>query len=626
MKLSRRNLLLAGAASVLAGPAAAQMTLLGAGRGAAGAAAVPDTPWPFTWAINADLASIGSSTADDQASGGRSPGIMKHAHTDTTGGTYYDGDSGLPASGGVLLVADGVGNTTSAQIETKFLAASARLKASNIICQPGGNYETQQSPIPAIVQNMQDIVAGAGHSRFMFAPKHADNVAASGSIDWHRLRRLTRDLRALYPGRVQDVAIMFRDQNTGVGSDTTAQQRDEIPPSLAFDTAHANGAGNQLISRLCWQPWAHARSADRPLPFVPHQHVFSTAATNQTAGGFVADVEHDASIAGTLTGVTFTITNNAEFTVAVVGGVIKLYRATPAANLAAGYYKLYLRASKGGVSRVSILRVYLGALTGTGASRAFVNRQALVREGAIGGVSSVTKLSLAIGIRPLAGWDAEGSTTIRQFILFGGNRIDVSVKQSVPNLNLNVVMRANDGATQIYNLDTSTLAAQRFNEANGIQWLFVAVDWDAGVYNQAVGANTAQTTGWTMPTPGTQSLQIAVPVNNILNLLFTNGVTASGAGRSLNAEIVAVAMWNGYIDWTATSGGNRDKVRDPTSRASVLNSTRGGDAPGQVAGLTPFLWMEGPAGNWQQGLNLAAPSERWDCTDRDDLTMQTVAA
>jgi hypothetical protein len=66
-----------------------------------------------------------------------------------------------------------------------------------------------------------------------------------------------------------------------------------------------------------------------------------------------------------------------------------------------------------------------------------------------------------------------------------------------------------------------------------------------------------------------------------------------------------------------------DLVRDPTTRRPLLGTTRGADTPGKVNGVTPRLWMQGPAGNWAAGANLALidPANGtgfWDATDRVD--------
>lgn len=588
------------------------------GTGAAGAYELGVIAWPYQFNIDRDFCGFGSSTMAGVNALEKSPLKIMIDEGDAGGATYYT--SGEPASGPPVVVNLGAGGTRSDQIETIVSGATAREKAANVIFSLGGNYPTNPiDPVPAIVQDAQDMAAILGHSRFIHIPKHSDNNGDSGGLDWHRLRRLDRELRALYPGRVDDAALLFRDYPASSAIDLDAQSRDEIPLSLANDPAHANRWGNLVLSRgTGYQRWPEALSGG--LPFIPHQHVFSSAATNQTNGGIVATLEHDSAIVGTLTGAEVAITNSAHFSAAIEGGAIILRRAS-ATILTDGYYKLYLRVVKGGKSRITILRVYLCDAAPTGASAARINNQGLVREGPIGGVNNTQKLSIAFGIRPLAGWDAEATVKGRQIMLNGGNRTDIMVKQSA-NMNLGVIFRNAAGGI-IYNLDTPTTAAHRFNEANGMQWFFVGVDWINGVYNQAVGANTAQTSGYTLTVGETAALFPAISDN--LNLLFTSAVTTA-VQRSLNAEVAALAVWNDYIDWTATSGGARDKMRDPTTKRSVLGTTRGGDTPGKINGISPILWMEGGAGNWQSGLNLAAPAERWDCTDRDNLVMTTVAA
>jgi hypothetical protein len=82
-----------------------------------------------------------------------------------------------------------------------------------------------------------------------------------------------------------------------------------------------------------------------------------------------------------------------------------------------------------------------------------------------------------------------------------------------------------------------------------------------------------------------------------------------------------VAEWDDYIDWGVDA--NMDLVRNPTTRRPVLGTTRGADAPGRVNGAAPLVWMQGPAGNWAAGANLAKidvdnGTGFWDATDRVD--------
>lgn len=576
----------------------------------AGAAAA-ETPWPFSFAVAEDYAGFGSSTMNGFDATTRSP-LYVLANEDVTGATYYDNGGSTPASGPPPVIVNiGAGGSTSATIETAVSGASAREKGGNVIVQLGGNYASTTNPVPTIVTDAADIVTLLGHVNYLFAPKHADGATASGSWDWATLRRLTRELDVIYPGKVEDVALMFRNHSTGDSGDDAAQLLDQIPPSLDHDTAHPNLAGNRVIAEKSYGPWV--ASCEGVLPFVPNQRRLSLETTNQTDGGLVCVAKHDPD--GTsLTGATVSIVGNSNFTAVIESGEIRIKRAT-GTYLSNGYYNLTLKVAKGGYSRNSIVQVFLGAAAPTGTYRAATAGQIMAREGTINGSSTVTKLTVALGIKPLAGWDADVSE--KNFVYFGQGRADIRLKATA-NQNLGVIFR-NAAGTQIFNVDTLTTALAQFDESNGIQWLFTSCDWDAGTYTQAVGATTVQS-GAT-PVSST-SCEIGRTGSQMLHFIMGGGVGSAPAFSITrpcnNCELVALGMWNTAVDFTGTTW--RDAIRDPTTKASVIGTTRGGDAPGQLNAVNPILWMEGPAGNFMSGLNLAAAPERWDCSDRAMVT------
>jgi hypothetical protein len=577
------------------------------------------TPWPYSFVVSKDYTGFGSSTMAGKDATTRSP-LYVFANEDITGLTSVYYTSGEPASGPPAVVVNkGAGGTTSTTIEAAVSGATAREKAGYTYFQFGGNYEAVNNPIAGIIANAQLAAADLGHSNFIHIPKHIDNASASGGLDHHRLRDLVFQFKGLYPGRSQDAEYVFKKYSTGDVNDDAAQLVDQIPPSLAADNAHANLAGNRVLAHLAYEPWADAQ--DGGIPFIPYQRMRSTDATaNQTNGGLVGVVEHDSSIAGTLTGVTVSVVNDSNFTVAIEAGAIKLRRAS-ATYLSNGAYDVQVRATKAGKYRDSWVRVFMANSAPTGLYRAAINRMGLVRETPIcGAVNLLDKISIAIGIKPLAGWDAEATLTARQFILFGANKVDIQVKQSV-NLNMGVVFRNAAGAS-IFNLDTTNTAPNRINETNGIQFYFLNIDWTTGAYAQAVGANAAQTTGATGIVGGTgQQATLAFSASSTLNQLFMSGI---GAGpsyaitRGCLCEVVLVAIWPDIIDMTSTTT-NRDKIRDPATKRSILGATNGA-----VNGISPCLWFEGEAGNFEAGLDLANPTQQWTFTDR--ITATSVAA
>lgn len=586
------------------GLTALSLSLRNYGGGSSGAS---ETAWPFTFAVAGDYVGFGSSTMNGFDATTRSP-LYVIANDDVTGATYYDSSGSTPASGPPPVIVNlGAGGATSATIETAVSGAIAREKAANCIIQLGGNYASTTNPVPTIMIDAADIVTLLGHHNYLFAPKHVDGATASGGWDWATLRRLITELEVVNPGKVEDVSLMLRNYDTGDPGDDAAQLLDQIAPSLDHDTAHANLAGNEVIAENSYGPWI--ASCEDIIPFVPNQRRLSLETTNQTNGGLVCVAKHDPD-GSSLTGATASIVGNSDFTAVIESGEIRIKRAT-GTYLTNGYYDLTLKLSKGGYSRNSIVQVYLGLAAPTGTYRANTAGQLLTREGTVNGKTNITKMTIALGVKPLAGWDAD--VTEKSFLYFGAGRIDIRLKATA-NQNLGVIFR-NAAGTQIFNVDTLTTALAQFDESNGIQWLFVSCDWDAGTYTQAVGGTTVQSGA----TPvSTTSCEIGRSGSQMLHFIMGGGVGSAPAFAITrpvnNCELVGLGIWNTAVDFTGTTW--RDAIRDATTKASVIGTTRGSDGPGQLNGADPIIWMEGPAGNFAAGLNLAATDERWPASDR----------
>ena len=620
-------------------------------RGGGGGPAL--TAWPYTYVLPGDIAGFGSSTMSAPWpnsplgwSGQDSTGLTNYygPSAGVVGGyTPYGGSLPAPASGGKVIMNYGTGGNNSTQVLATVTAAPARAKAAAVVFSLGGNYETNIFPVTTIVTNAQSMAAQLTTSNFIHVPKHNDGagIASSGGIDWYWLRALRRELQAIYPGRVSDAALFFRQGYTGMdAADLTAQSRDNVatsisggtPPATHTDTAHLSGnptttyggnpvpySGNQLLSRYVYSPYFDALNGG--LPFIPHQSVYSTDAGNQTSGGLVGTVLHDSSISGTLTGVTFDIyPANANFSVAVESGAIVVRRAT-STFLGDGYYILPIRAKNSTKSRISYVRVFLINLAPTGTYRTDINAQRIVRQPIVNGVASGQKISIALGIKPKTGgvWEYNGTTiTTHQLIKSnagGGGGFDIATKAGT-NMNIGTLIK-NSAGTDVVNIDSQTSANFRFNEANaafGVKWYFLSVDLSgAGVGTVTVDSNTVNVISTTTGTATGGATMVFWPVvANILQSLF-----ATNTGSTCQCEVAGLWMAADYVDFTVQA--NRDLVRDATTRASVLGTTRGANGPGVVASISPMLWMEGPAGNFASGINLAAPStlgELWDATDR----------
>lgn len=609
--------------------------------------------WPYTYVLPGDIAGFGSSTTSAPWpnaplgwTGQDSTGLTNYygPSAGVVGGyTPYGGSLPAPGSGGIVIMNYGVGGNTSTQVLATVTAAPARAKAANVVFSLGGNYETTVNPVPGIVANAALMAAQLTTSNFIHVPKHNDGagIASSGGVDWCWLRSLRRELQVVYPGRVSDAALFFRQGYTGLDTaDLTTQSTDNVAISLwggtapagHTDTAHLSGnptttynsinvpdSGNRLLSKYVYSPYFDALNGG--LPFIPHQSIYSTDSGNQSNGGLVGTVLHDTSISGTLTDVSFDIyPANSAFSVAVESGAIVVRRAS-ATFLGDGYYILPIRAIRGSDARISYVRVFLIDLAPTGTYRTDINAQWIVRQPIVNGATTGQKISIAIGIQPKTGgvWEYNGtSITSHQFIKSdagGGGGISILTKASA-NMNIGTTIK-NAAAVSVVNIDSSTTANFRFNEANaafGVKWYFLSVDLSgAGVGTVTVDSNTVNVIATTTGTATAGGVMTYWPVvANILQSLFS-----TATGFRCQCEVAGIWMATDFVDFTVQA--NRDLVRDATTRASLLGTTRGSDGPGVVNGISPMLWMEGPAGNFASGINLAAPStlsELWDATDR----------
>ena len=575
-------------------------------------------PWPYPITIRQDVVVLGSSTVE--ASGtNRAPSVVQWLDEYTSGGTYLTPAASAPSSGSVIIANRGTNGFTNADLETKAAALSAREKAANVIVSYGGNYTTSTNPLPGVLTSAANIAASIGHSRILWVPKHFDNLAPSGTFDHFRLRQLDRKLRAA-GYLVDDASLMFRRQASGLATDDDEQLQDQIPPSWGADANHANGStGAKALAVNSYLPWLDAREGGPA--FVPNQRIFSTAgSTNQTAGGLVGTLQYDSTIPNTLLGQRFDVVGSPHFSVAIESGALTLRRAT-GTLLNAGAYDFQIRSCKAQKCRTSWVQVSLGDTASTsGAFKTNINSQAMSLEGPVKGVTSSQKFSIAFCFEPNAGeWDSP-STSHNIAQTFGTGGLTVQVLTT-----FRMRLQASDAGGVVFRLDSPTGAGNLFNEANGFRCYFGAADFTGGgQYNMAIDSGAQVTTGASTFTVGATPILFPAVADAVYRLFSGSIVSGTGPYAVQNpfpGKVSLLWISDGYVDWTTT---NRNLVRDATTKASVLNTTRGSDAPGVVAGVSPVIWMEGPAGNWRWGHNFADPTEPWDTTDRAQMTSQAV--
>lgn len=555
---------------------------------------------PAPFAVTRDFGGTGSSTLEG-STGGSTPAWTYMNSTFLSGGTLYDTGDTVPASGGVLVYNGGVGGSGSPEMLARVNGTApvlsqrfnARMRAMDLIIQLGGAYGAGIAPEDAVRTDATAILAALGHNRFVFAHKHYDAIAPHGARDHTRINRLMRLDHVAYPGQVENVALMFNKFPPADGADVTAQIEDRIPPSLQVDTAHPNTAGQVAIAERSYLPFKYAMEVGNA--FVPHQeHFFDAPAALNTSGVIVGTIPHHP--ATTLAGSTFA-TQDPRFSAAVEGGEIVLRRAN-ADPITNGYTDIALQHLQGGAARVVHQRVRIRDTTPSDA-RTYLNSQWMVREKLLSNVvNGGRKFSFALLFRVVS-----GDATTREIAFFTtGAGLRITLKSSN---RFGCTIRDVANASNPVNLDSGT-GANLITVASGWRAAFFCADTTTGVQiaKWVIDDNAATTN-----VPTADAALAIWPASTTQGRLFS----ASDAGSSLcDMEIGALWMAEDYVDWETPA--NRSAFRNSTTMRSVLTGT------GAVAGVTPFLWMQGPAGNWSSGLNLAAPGDFWDAGIRAQMT------
>lgn len=465
------------------------------------------------------------------------------------------------------------------------------------------------NPEILIASNAAAMVGATGlnHNRYLHVPKHNDGAGGNGGWDSHVIQSTIRALKAQSPqGAVDDASLIFNTIPVTDAADIAAQLIDRVPPSLqgngGTDTAHLSGPGNVILAEYSYSRWLEAMGGG--LPFIPHQRVYSNVTTNQVVGGLVCTLDHYSSISGTLTGAVVDVPiSDHHFSAAIEAGAIVVRRRSPV-TLLAGKYDVKIRVTKGGKSRITTVRIFIGSSAPSGAYRAAINGDIMVKNGSLAGAANGKILNLAFGFKPLAGSDGTGRRILRTGVGAATGGIFVEVKTTN---RVGIIVRDAANAA-VANFDSSGVAGQLTTEANGMKWIFFSVDTSTGYGRIAVDANAA-TTG-TVVTDGVMVPGPQGVAGSLSSYLFGD------AGNIALNKMEFAGLWASTdpgVDFGPTTG-HRDLVRDPVTLQCKL-----GQAGGLVNGAAPFLWVQG-AGNIAAGINLGRPAEIWDTLNKSGIT------
>lgn len=150
---------------------------------------------------------------------------------------------------GVNIVNDGVGGETSAQMKTRFLAAPEKKNFSFII-DVGRNDITQGVDIAVTRQNIADVIAFAGHDRYVVVSVANRSTEPSGHANHTKILALNANLQTDYGVRYADVRSFMITQGTGTGQDAIDAAADVMPVSLRVvgDDLHYNTVANRKFA------------------------------------------------------------------------------------------------------------------------------------------------------------------------------------------------------------------------------------------------------------------------------------------------------------------------------------------------------------------------------------------
>lgn len=181
--------------------------------------------------------------------------------SDIIGATNIDfwGDSLTLGSGGVSfpsrfatlsgynIVNDGIGGQTSAQIKTRFDAATSRYPFAHVFWV-GKNDVLQSLSMTTLKSNIAAMVAALGHTRYVVIGITPSKTDTTGNAFASTITTLNSDLTTIYGTRFIDIATYLRTQGDGSGNDNADIASGILPRSLQSDSIHLNTAGYALVA------------------------------------------------------------------------------------------------------------------------------------------------------------------------------------------------------------------------------------------------------------------------------------------------------------------------------------------------------------------------------------------
>ena len=583
--------------------------------------------WP--WTIQApETAGRGTSTmAGGEPGSPRFPSPMKAIQLSTTGGTYYAPFQNPPGQGGGTMLANrGVrsGGTLQSTLNsiTTDQALNPRLTncAQIILCAPADSDALTDGIETglAFVRRFHDTLGGDA-SRVLIVRKHnAIGVNhASGGIEHWRTAAFCRAL--IEAGYVtSDPQLQIRHWDTGVPGDRIQQERDELPPSYdSGDQLHALGTYHQVLADRVYLPWLKTYQ-DPSIPFIGYQTRYSQSSTNQVLDGLVCELVSTGDFSKT----TFAV-DDPNFR-ATGTFLDKLNHLITITFDTLGTHVIDGR-RRDVVFRQNVrVRVFLQSMQDTAPYRAVLNRQALACEWREPQQDS-NAVTVCMALDPLPGFDAAVANTAGGIHLVNHGNLSLFVNQVHGHVTLAL---RNPLRGTVMQLSTPGAFFERF----GRQWIWFWADFTNGADNghgwameNAGGLMTGVNSGLggTIVAPSLAPFRM---FNNDgrMQYLFSLARSPSAPYEPTNTGPLArVAMWMamGKVDCGVEA--NRALFRDPVTRRSVLNTQRGADAPGVVAGVSPYYWNEGPAANLS--LNLARPRQHWEVMERTTMAIQATA-
>lgn len=161
----------------------------------------------------------------------------------------------------------GVGGETSAQIESRMLAATDKHPWDTVIWAGRNDIADAAADTAAIKANIAAMVAALGHNRYVVLSILCGSGETIGTPVHDLILQLNNDLAATYPNNYLDIrALLVAQYNPNDPQDVTDHTNDITPSSLRTDSLHLNDAGYQYVAEqvIAWLN-AHVTITDSPV-------------------------------------------------------------------------------------------------------------------------------------------------------------------------------------------------------------------------------------------------------------------------------------------------------------------------------------------------------------------------